>query len=58
MQVEGASSHEDAVKISKSIVKSSLVKTAIYGEDANWARILCAKDTQRRILIGQSEPLY
>ena len=42
VQVEGASSHEDAVKISKSIVKSSLVKTAIYGEDANWGRILCA----------------
>ena len=33
---------EDARKIAKSIICSSLVKTAMYGEDANWGRILCA----------------
>jgi len=40
--VKGASSKEQAVKLAKSIVCSSLTKTAIAGHDANWGRILCA----------------
>lgn len=40
--VEGAVSKEQAVILSKSIITSNLVKTAIYGNDANWGRILCA----------------
>ena len=40
--VEHASSHEQAVTISKSVITSSLVKTAVAGHDANWGRILCA----------------
>ncbi|QHQ62693.1 bifunctional ornithine acetyltransferase/N-acetylglutamate synthase [Anaerocolumna sedimenticola] len=40
--VVGAKSKEDAVILSKSIITSSLVKTAVYGNDANWGRILCA----------------
>lgn len=42
VQVEGALSHEDAGKIAKSVVGSSLVKTAVHGADANWGRIICA----------------
>lgn len=41
-RVYGAKTKEDAVTISKSIITSNLVKTAIYGSDANWGRILCA----------------
>lgn len=33
---------EDAVTLSKSIITSNLVKTAVFGNDANWGRILCA----------------
>ncbi len=40
--VKGAETKEQAVTLSKSIVTSSLVKTAVYGNDANWGRILCA----------------
>ncbi len=40
--VKGAGSHDDAVTISKSIITSNLVKTAVFGNDANWGRILCA----------------
>lgn len=40
--VAGAASKEQAVILSKSIITSNLVKTAIYGNDANWGRILCA----------------
>lgn len=28
--------------LAKTVVSSNLVKTAIYGEDANWGRIMCA----------------
>jgi glutamate N-acetyltransferase/amino-acid N-acetyltransferase len=31
-----------ANRVAKSIATSSLVKTALYGKDANWGRILCA----------------
>ena len=40
--VRGAASKEDAVKLSKSVVSSSLTKAAIYGHDANCGRVLCA----------------
>lgn len=40
--IKGASTKEDARKIAKSIICSNLVKTAFFGEDANWGRILCA----------------
>ncbi len=40
--VKGAETDQAAQTISKSIVGSNLVKTAIYGTDANWGRIVCA----------------
>ncbi len=42
VKVIGAESKEQAVILSKSIITSNLVKTAICGHDANWGRILCA----------------
>lgn len=40
--VTGASDEVCAKKVAKSVICSSLVKTAIFGSDANWGRILCA----------------
>ncbi|MGL4991038.1 MAG: bifunctional ornithine acetyltransferase/N-acetylglutamate synthase [Sarcina sp.] len=40
--VIGANNEEDAIKMAKAIIKSDLVKTAMFGNDANWGRILCA----------------
>jgi len=40
--VKEAKSEADAHRIASSIAKSPLVKTAMYGKDANWGRILCA----------------
>jgi len=40
--VDGASDAEDAYKVVSAVAKSPLVKTAIFGEDANWGRILTA----------------
>jgi glutamate N-acetyltransferase / amino-acid N-acetyltransferase len=42
VQVSGAKSSIDAKIISKSIIGSNLVKTAIFGEDPNWGRIVNA----------------
>ncbi len=42
IDVSGASSEAAAEKIARTIANSPLVKTAIYGNDANWGRILCA----------------
>jgi glutamate N-acetyltransferase/amino-acid N-acetyltransferase len=41
-QVIGANSQEEAVILSKSVITSNLVKSAVFGNDANWGRILCA----------------
>src|SRR5215213_9693352 len=42
VDVEGAASEEAAAALAKSIVGSSLVKAAVFGEDANWGRVLTA----------------
>jgi glutamate N-acetyltransferase/amino-acid N-acetyltransferase len=42
IRVLGAASKEDAVKVGFAIGNSPLVKTAFYGCDPNWGRIICA----------------
>jgi len=42
IKVENAPDQETARKIARSISSSNLVKTAVFGEDANWGRILAA----------------
>jgi glutamate N-acetyltransferase/amino-acid N-acetyltransferase len=46
--LQEAPTYRGAHHIASTIARSSLVKTAIHGEDANWGRILCA--------IGYSNP--
>lgn len=41
-EVNGAQSEQDAEKVAKTIVGSSLVKTAVFGADANWGRLMMA----------------
>ncbi|CAM4394617.1 bifunctional ornithine acetyltransferase/N-acetylglutamate synthase [Saccharibacillus endophyticus] len=40
--VTGADSTDSARAIAKTVIGSSLVKTAVYGADANWGRIIAA----------------
>ncbi|HDR4558266.1 bifunctional glutamate N-acetyltransferase/amino-acid acetyltransferase ArgJ [Bacillus cereus] len=47
VNVQGTKTSEEAKRIAKQIVGSSLVKTAIHGEDPNWGRIISS--------MGQSE---
>ena len=41
-QVVGALNGSEARLVAKKVVGSSLVKTAMFGEDPNWGRIICA----------------
>ncbi len=42
VEITGAKSEKDARLMAKAIVTNNLVKTAMYGEDANWGRIVAA----------------
>lgn len=40
--VKGAMDLDTAIVVAKSVIRSPLLKCAMFGEDANWGRILCA----------------
>ncbi len=42
VQIKNANNENSAKALAKSVVSSNLVKCAIYGNDPNWGRILCA----------------
>jgi glutamate N-acetyltransferase/amino-acid N-acetyltransferase len=42
VKVKGAASHEDAETAARTVANSCLVKTAFYGQDPNWGRIMAA----------------
>lgn len=42
VSVKGAASSKDALAAARDIANSSLVKTAFYGQDPNWGRIMAA----------------
>lgn len=39
---KGAKDLDTAIIVAKSVIRSPLLKCAMFGEDANWGRILCA----------------
>ena len=42
LHIEGAATDADALRIAKAIAHSPLVKTAWYGNDPNWGRLMAA----------------
>ncbi|KAL2813269.1 hypothetical protein BJX63DRAFT_394719 [Aspergillus granulosus] len=42
VRIQNSPDYESAQLIASTIARSPLVKTALYGRDANWGRILCA----------------
>lgn len=40
--VSGADNLDTAITVAKSVIRSPLLKCAMFGSDANWGRILCA----------------
>lgn len=55
IRVTEAASETSARKIASTIALSPLVKTALYGKDANWGRILCA--TGYSLISPPGEPI-
>lgn len=47
IRVTGAASVDDAVEVGRSVARSNLFKTAIFGNDPNWGRVLAAIGTTR-----------
>ncbi|WP_020520040.1 bifunctional glutamate N-acetyltransferase/amino-acid acetyltransferase ArgJ [Catelliglobosispora koreensis] len=45
IEVVNAASEADAVEVGRSIARNNLVKTALFGNDPNWGRILAAVGT-------------
>lgn len=54
----GAKTLEDAKKVSKSVITSSLFKAAVFGGDPNWGRILCAVGYSEAELIIDKVDIY
>jgi len=42
VNIKNSTDIKTARKLAKSIISSNLVKTAIFGQDANWGRVVCA----------------
>ena len=57
-RVEGAVSLEDARKAAREIIRSIGVKTAIYGQDANWGRVLSAVGNSGAVVVEEKISLY
>ncbi|SDK61697.1 glutamate N-acetyltransferase [Glycomyces sambucus] len=45
--VSGAETEDDAVEVARIVARDSLVKTALFGSDPNWGRILAAVGTAK-----------
>ena len=45
IEVVRAANEDDAVKVGRSLARNNLFKAAVYGNDANWGRILAAVGT-------------
>jgi len=45
IEVVGAASEDDAVEVGRSVARNNLFKTAVFGNDPNWGRVLAAIGT-------------
>lgn len=58
IRVQGNENRDNLKRAAVSIATSALVKTALYGKDANWGRILCAIGYAPGIMNSREVPLY
>ncbi len=49
IEVVNAASEDDALAVGRTIARSNLFKTAVYGKDPNWGRILAAVGTTEAV---------
>jgi glutamate N-acetyltransferase/amino-acid N-acetyltransferase len=58
VQVSSARDEAQARTIARAVINSNLVKTALYGEDPNWGRIVAAAGSARAGLDPNAWSLY
>lgn len=58
VQVVNAASYQDAKAAAMTIANSPLVKTAIFGEDPNWGRVLCAAGRSGALVVPAKTTLH
>ncbi|MEN8240608.1 MAG: bifunctional glutamate N-acetyltransferase/amino-acid acetyltransferase ArgJ [Chloroflexota bacterium] len=58
VNINGANSQDDAEKIARAIATSPLCKTAFYGADPNWGRIICAAGYANADFSPEKASLY
>ncbi|NLN76496.1 MAG: bifunctional glutamate N-acetyltransferase/amino-acid acetyltransferase ArgJ, partial [Armatimonadetes bacterium] len=58
VHVVDAASYSDAKSAAMTIANSPLVKTAIFGEDPNWGRVLCAAGRSEARIVPEKTTLY
>jgi glutamate N-acetyltransferase/amino-acid N-acetyltransferase len=58
IRVQADANAANARRAAVSIATSALVKTALYGKDANWGRILCAIGYAPGIMVSREVPLH
>ncbi|KAL3471398.1 arginine biosynthesis protein ArgJ [Aspergillus californicus] len=56
VRIQNSPHYESAQLIASTIARSPLVKTALYGRDANWGRILCAIGYTQGVAPGTVVP--
>ena len=49
VEVIGAASEDDAVEVARAVARSNLFKTAVFGKDPNWGRVVAAVGTTMAI---------
>ena len=58
LRIEGAPNDDAAREIGRTIARSPLVKTAIYGCDPNWGRLICAVGNSGIPVAGEKVELF
>jgi glutamate N-acetyltransferase/amino-acid N-acetyltransferase len=58
VEVKNALSFAEAKKVAKAVINSPLVKTAIFGNDPNWGRILAAVGYSGAEVVPDKVDLY
>ncbi len=58
IEVKRARTLSEAEKIARAVANSPLVKTAFFGEDANWGRILCAAGYSGAVIDPDKVDIY
>ncbi len=58
VSVMGAGSYEDAKAAALAVANSPLVKTAVFGQDPNWGRVLCAVGRSGARVVPEKTSLF